>query len=176
MRLQPGTFDCGQYRKAIPTWVKIACAFKAHAANGFSFNGAHPFDWIKSLRYDHRPALCERPYDTEKGDFLPPQNDPDFIEAIPREAHDKRTFGREPGAQKTATTVGSDAHNRAHSRHLHDSELIHQAKIAAKRGDDKAAVAFLSQVRQRTRLRRKRKITNRGFQKRPPAKMRLRGA
>ena len=59
--------------------------------------------------YDHRPALIMRPVNAEGTDYIPPQNDPDHIEALhPRPCHLRRSVGRAPGAEKTATSKGSD--------------------------------------------------------------------
>lgn len=41
-------------------------------------------------------------------DYDPPQNDPDFIEALHTDCHQQRTTGRKPGAERTITTKGSD--------------------------------------------------------------------
>ena len=84
------------------------------------------------MRFDHRPPLEVRPYDTEVGDFIPPQNDPQHIEAITAEEHDFRTFGRKPGAERTVTTRGSDAGEAARVRNIKDSEQRHEAIMKAK--------------------------------------------
>lgn len=60
------------------------------------------------VEYDHRPAIILRPVNAAGTDYEPPQNDPNFIEALHADCHQERTTGRKPGASKTATTLGSD--------------------------------------------------------------------
>jgi hypothetical protein len=61
------------------------------------------------IEHDHRPALIARPVNDAGDDYDPPQNDPRFIDALhARPCHIKRTIGRQPGAEKTVTTKGSD--------------------------------------------------------------------
>lgn len=170
--LAAGTFRVSDYRKAIPVLVKIICAIRAHDAEDRAIWPPErealreaQAQWVRSLRFDHRPPLEDRPYDTVRGDFIPPQNDPDFIEAINDRAHDERTFGRKADAEKIVTTRGSDVGEAARTRKIRDSETIHQAKLL-RRVDPAAARRLLGTVRQKTRLRPKRKIANRGFDKR----------
>lgn len=69
--------------------------------------------------YDHRPALWERKFDTDKNDTIPAANDPKFIEPLARgrgSEHDVRTHGR--GGEKRLTTLGSDSHRRAKARRI----------------------------------------------------------
>lgn len=141
MILEPGSFKVSDYRKSIPTAVKLQVIInqfhrrlvstlddESLATMPFTLE---PID-ARSLRFDHRPPLEARPYDTEAGDFIPPQNDPQHIEAITAEEHDFRTFGRKPGAEKTVTTRGSDAGEAARIRDIKGSEERHQAIMAAK--------------------------------------------
>jgi hypothetical protein len=60
-------------------------------------------------QFDHRPAIEQRPVNAEGTDYIPPQLDPDYIEALHVPCHLHRTVGRVPGASKTVTTKGSDA-------------------------------------------------------------------
>lgn len=62
---------------------------------------------IEDVRFDHRPALWERRFDTDAWDTIPAENDPAHVEAITKEEHDRRTFGT------AATTAGSDLHRKA---------------------------------------------------------------
>lgn len=71
---------------------------------------------VDNVRFDHRPALWERQFDTIKGDTVPPANDPAFIEALTKAAHDARTFG--PGGEKRITSAGSDLHRKAKGARL----------------------------------------------------------
>lgn len=68
------------------------------------------------IHYDHRPALWERKFDTDAWDTIPPANDPQHIEALAIDAHDKRTHG--PGGEKRITTAGSDSGRRAKGKRL----------------------------------------------------------
>jgi hypothetical protein len=74
----------------------------------------------KSTRFDHRPPLEARPLNAIESDFEPPQDDPRYIDAVHSSCHDQRTFGRKPGAAKTVTTVGSDAHVAAKVRRANE--------------------------------------------------------
>ncbi|WP_316159705.1 hypothetical protein [Bradyrhizobium sp. SZCCHNRI3042] len=146
MILEPGTFRVSDYRKAIPTLVKLQCLLVAIAKGTIPHQKRHTFEPAvdaEHLRFDHRPPLEARPYDTEAGDFVPPQNDPAHLEAITDEDHDFRTFGRKPGAEATVTTRGSDAGEAARIRNIKDSTARHEAIMAAKAGlanNDMAAV------------------------------------
>ncbi len=59
---------------------------------------------IANVRFDHRPPLALRKFDTEKWDTIPAENDLAYIEAITVEEHRVRTIGTK------ATTAGSDIH------------------------------------------------------------------
>lgn len=120
----------------------------------------------KRYELDHRPALTDRPYDTEAGDFIPPQNDPAFIELIEDKAHDQRTFGRKADAAKTVTTRGSDVGERARTKDIRTSEAIHAAAMASKAGDYRAAAQILASAPKQSRLKPKRKIPGRPLQSR----------
>lgn len=117
-------------RPSIPQGVREAVLMRmAAAANAFPA-GARPDlakDRIAALinllgfaqgavEYDHRPPLSERKFNTETWDTVPSANDPNCIEAITRAEHDRRTNGR--GGERRVTTLGSDAHARAKTRHL----------------------------------------------------------
>jgi hypothetical protein len=85
---------------------------------------------VANTHFDHRPALWERKFDTATRDTVPPANDPAFIEAITRAAHDQRTHG--PGGEKRITTRGSDSGNRAKDRAVIANQTAHTAVMAAK--------------------------------------------
>ncbi len=70
------------------------------------------------IEYDHRPAIVMRAVNVEGTDYHPPQNDPEHIDALHKGCHLRRTVGRLPGAEKTATTKGSDAWLAAKFRKL----------------------------------------------------------
>lgn len=96
----------GWKRPAMPDRVKIQAVI-----NAFLTAFKVPFCDALDVHFDHRPGLWERKFDTETGDTIPPANDPDYIEAITKEDHDKRTNG--PGGEKRITSAGSDTHRRA---------------------------------------------------------------
>jgi hypothetical protein len=136
MILQPGTFRVSDYRKAIPTATKLEVLLRTIRKH-FNETGTLPAVALTagaSIHFDHRPPLEARPYDTELGDFMPPQNDPAHLEAITDEEHHLRTFGRKPGAEVTVTTRGSDIGEAARIRNIKDSTARHQAIMAAKAG------------------------------------------
>jgi hypothetical protein len=150
----PGTFRVRDYRKPIPNRVKLAVL-------------ARDYD------VDHDPALTNRPYDTEAEDFIPPQNDPDYLFLKRHAEHDEKTFGRKAGAERTVTTRGSDIGERARSRDIQTTEAIHRAAAASKRGDFKAAAEILATAPKQSRLKPKKSWPSRpfpkgrGFEKRP---------
>ena len=90
-------------RKAIPNLVRIAvgnrqdgrCAECGELIFGYT-------------EYDHRPSLVMRPVKADGTDYDPPQLDPNFIDALHADCHQKRTTGRAIGASRTVTTKGSD--------------------------------------------------------------------
>lgn len=66
------------------------------------------------IQFDHRPAIIRRPVNAAGTDYIPPQLDPAFIDAVhDLPCHLRRSTGRSPGAEKTVTTKGSDAHYKA---------------------------------------------------------------
>jgi len=85
---------------------------------------------VENTHFDHRPALEQRKFDTAAWDTIPPANDPEYIEAITVKQHDVRTNG--PGGSRRITTAGSDAHIRARTRRIIESQAEHQTAMAAK--------------------------------------------
>lgn len=143
MILEPGSFRVSDYRRPITAAAERAVR--------------------KRYELDHRPALTDRPYDTEAGDFIPPQNDPEHIDLIEARDHDERTFGRKADAAKTTTTRGSDVGERARTRDIRTSEAIHRAALASRDGDYRGAAQILANAPKQSRLKPKRKIESRGF-------------
>jgi hypothetical protein len=141
--LKAGTFKVSDFRKPIPNKVKLEVV-------------AREFD------FDHDPALVNRDYDTEAGDFIPPQNDPKKITARRKAEHAKKTYGREPGAEKTVTTRGSDVGEAARTKDIRATDALHQAALASKAGDYTKAAVLLAAGRERKK-RSKRKIPSRPF-------------
>lgn len=92
-------------RKAIPVSVKCEVLRRQRANCVECKQPLWPSD---PTEYDHRPSLILRPVNAAGTDYEPPQNDPDYIEAIHASCHQKRTTGRKPGAERTITVKGSD--------------------------------------------------------------------
>jgi hypothetical protein len=61
-----------------------------------------------TTQFDHRPSIIMRHVNVDQTDYHPPQNDPEFIEALHARCHMERTVGRRRDAAKTVTTIGSD--------------------------------------------------------------------
>lgn len=158
--LLAGSFRVSDYRKQIPDWVKVAVAIRLVSDNGLI---VIPEVFARNLEYDHDPALQFRDYDTEKGDFIPPQNDPAHIFAKPKAEHLHKTTGRKPDAERTVTTAGSDLGEAARTRSIRDTLAIHEAKMASKAGDFTAAAQILGAVKRKSRLKPKSRIPSRGF-------------
>lgn len=163
MILPAGTFNVDEKRKTIPLATKLAVVIrqKACAPDGVPFSA----DDVGKINFDHRPALEQRPYDTEAGDFIPPQNDPAFIEAIRKGTHGHRTFGRKEGAEKTVTTRGSDIGEAARARRIQRSQRIHNFNMARKQlGEAEAREMYPDAADLLDRRQRiKRPIKSRGF-------------
>lgn len=70
-----------------------------------------PLGDYANVRFDHRPALWERQFDTETNDTIPPANDPAHIDALSIKSHDIRTHG--PGGERRIHTAGSDSGRRS---------------------------------------------------------------
>lgn len=102
-------------RKNIPAKVKAAVlARQNHHCAGCRVI----FTTDDRIEYDHRPAIVLRQVNVNGDDYYPPQNDPAYIDALHKACHLRRTVGRIPGAEKTATTKGSDAWLAAKFRKL----------------------------------------------------------
>lgn len=133
--LPAGTFKVSDYRKPIPERAKrgaIAWTMRSLAMGGGDVEGKLSALAIAvergEVQFDHRPPLQDRPYDTEAGDFQPPQNDPKRIEAITGEEHKARTVGA-PGR-----TERGDADRRARVRSLANKTEDERERAAAKAG------------------------------------------
>jgi len=163
MILEPGEFKVSTYRKAIPDYVKVCAAVR------WALERKGPMDInlkedLRTLQYDHRPPLSSRQYDTEAGDFIPPQNDPDHIVAVPKDEHLERTSGRKAGAEKTVTTRGSDVGEAARVRKIKNNDALHRAAMASKAGDFRASAEILANARPK---KPKKKIPSKPFPKKP---------
>ena len=100
-------------RKAIPPAVKLE-VFVRQGGRCAECHGTIE----DGVEYDHRPAIIMRPVSAAGTDYDPPQNDPNFIEALHKACHLRRTVGRVVGAEKTVTIKGSDAWLAAKFRRL----------------------------------------------------------
>ena len=118
-------------RKAIPMKVKAAVMARQnrHCAECRTI-----FTTDDKVQYDHRPAIIMRPINVDGTDYHPPQNDPDFIDALHKNCHLKRTVGRIPGAEKTITVKGSDAWLAAKFRKLEGKNKPRKRQTIAPRG------------------------------------------
>lgn len=89
-------------RKKIPLWVKVIVLIKRLK------------ELLKTdvIHFDHRPPLADREVNAAGTDYIPPQLDPDYIDARSGEEHRVLTYGN------GATTAGSDAHRRKKMRSL----------------------------------------------------------
>ena len=133
--LEPGTFKTSDYRKPIPDWVKNAATMRYLRENGgIPRDDDQAQKLARELQFDHRPPLNARQFDTETGDFIPPQNCPDLIFAVLKPDHDERTFGRKAGAARTVTTRSSDVGEAKRIKKIQRSHALHKAKMAAKAG------------------------------------------
>lgn len=95
-------------RKAIPDRVKLIATLRAFGLE------------IDQVQYDHTPPLALREWDPEKGDTIPPANDPMHIQMLRLSDHREKTFGR--GGEKRISTAGSDIHAIAKVRRLSRKE------------------------------------------------------
>jgi hypothetical protein len=111
---------------------------------------------LKNTRFDHRPAIWERQFDTEKNDTIPPANDANFIEALTVRGHDIRTFG--PGGEKRITTLNSDAGRRSKAKRIANRESEHAEAILMK--------AERREDRKTSKWPKGRKIQSKGFERR----------
>lgn len=92
----------GDKRKAIPLKVKLQVLIRQARCSSCG----ERLGSISDVEFDHRPALVARQFNETAGDFIPPQNDPEFLEAVHKDCHAQRTFG--PGGESRITTRGSD--------------------------------------------------------------------
>ncbi len=93
-------------RKSIPDRVKLQVVLQQ---DGRCPACGERLGALDTLNFDHRPAIINRPVNEDGTDYVPPQLDPEHIEAIhTKPCHDIRTNG--PGGEKRITTAGSDKH------------------------------------------------------------------
>lgn len=140
--LAPGTFRVSDFRKQIPAAVEretlvrsIYQEMRRVQQEPDAFDKSRHFVlvlWASvssgNVRFDHRPPLQDRPYDTEACDFIPPQHSVDHIEAINTAEHDARTFGTH------GRTDRGDADRRKRVRSLANKTEDERERAAAKAG------------------------------------------
>lgn len=102
-------------RKDIPAKAKAAVLERQ---NHHCAGCKNIFTADDKIEFDHRPALVLRVINEFGNDYVPPMNDPAWIDALHNHCHLRRTVGRLPGAERTITTKGSDAHLAAKFRKL----------------------------------------------------------
>lgn len=119
-------------RKDIPLKVKLQVLVRQARCSVCG----EKLEALDSTEFDHRPPLVMRPYDEERGEFDPPQNDPDHIYAVHVDCHLHLTTGRKPGAQKTVTTRGSDVGEAARSRRIASANAEFWRRVMAKGDED----------------------------------------
>jgi 5-methylcytosine-specific restriction endonuclease McrA len=124
-------------RKAIPATIKIEVFLRQ---KGLCMECCNSIE--ESAEYDHRPALILRPVNPAGTDYMPRQLDPDYIEALHGECHQKRTTGRKPGAERTITTKGSDIHLAKKFRQLERGPKPKRGPKIQSRGFSKEKRAF----------------------------------
>jgi len=156
--LEPGAFNVNEYRKAIPTWVKLQTLLRAALFDRVYWSNVDARD----IQFDHDPSLVSRPYDTEIEDFVPAQNDPNFIIPMLKADHLHKTTGRNPGAERTITVRGSDIGEAVHVKKVRSTQQLHELKIATKNGDPEALAKLLNVEKKK---RPKGKIPSRPFPK-----------
>lgn len=101
-------------RKAIPIGVKREVVARQ---NGLCRCGCkrevHAKNHKATTRFDHHPALFLRLVNDAGDDYIPPQNDPDYIVARCLESDARKTGKRKLSG---GTTAGSDANANAKQR------------------------------------------------------------
>lgn len=113
-------------RKAIPQKVKLEVLVKqARCTVCGERLGA-----LTDTEFDHRPPLVARPYVIELDDFDPPQNDPEFLEAVHADCHLYRTTGRR--GNKRITSRGSDIGDAARTPKLAAAHEEFKRRILAR--------------------------------------------
>ena len=87
-------------------WYKLSC-------KGTSVS--HKIRWLVLALFmngkpelDHAPALCLRKFNKKTGLYTPDANDPNHLIYRAKDEHLQKTVGRKPGAERTATSKGSD--------------------------------------------------------------------
>jgi hypothetical protein len=110
-------------RKAIPDRIKLEAVL---AQDGLCAHCKERLGKLTEIQFDHRPALINRDVNEVGTDYVPPQLDPEFIQAVHAvPCHRERTVGR--GGEKRTTVAGSDIHIRDKTRRLIEKRLAREA-------------------------------------------------
>ncbi len=153
MILEPGSFRVADYRKSMSWRVKCEALMWYYRdlidyarANGYQKSLPPNISTLPlaEVEFDHRPPLYVRPYDTEAGDFIPRQNDPQYIVPCAKRDHLEKTTGRKADAERTVSTAGSDMGNRRKTSDIRAAEAFHKVALAVKAGDHQRAAIILS--------------------------------
>jgi hypothetical protein len=83
----------------------------------------------KDTQFDHNPALALRPWSDKEEDTIPPANDPEYIMALRKECHARKTYGAGRAMRR-----GSDIHEFHRGRRLREAHQEHQLKMLKKTG------------------------------------------
>lgn len=101
-----------EHRKAIPLKVKLQVLInQARCAVC-----AERLGELENVEFDHRPPLVAREFDPVAGDYIPPQNDPNYMQAAHSDCHLYLTTGRK--GDKKITSRGSDIGEAARVKRL----------------------------------------------------------
>ena len=93
----------------------------------------------RATQFDHDPALGLRPLNEDGTDTVPPQLDPKHIVPRSTPAHRTKTTGTPPG-QKVVHVANGDVHKIAKAKRQADRWAEHEARVAALKAGDVAAV------------------------------------
>lgn len=147
-------------RKAIPDKVKLEVVLRQE---GRCPACGERLGLLSGLNFDHRPAIINRPVNEDGTDYVPPQLDPEHIEAIHiKPCHDVRTNG--PGGEKRITTAGSDKHIARKNDRLQEAQAEFRERLLAK-GEPRDPP---ERSEKRSLFPPGRKLQSRGFEKRQP--------
>ena len=99
-------FENEDERAALREWYVLSCAGSSltHHINfllELLFHG-------KPAELDHDPALVLRRRNKHTGRYVPAHDDPRYLIYRGRDDHLHKTTGRQPGAERTITSKGSD--------------------------------------------------------------------
>jgi 5-methylcytosine-specific restriction endonuclease McrA len=110
-------------RKAIPDRIKLEVVLRQDGRCPHCGERLGP---LTGLNFDHRPAIINRDVNEDGTDYVPPQLDPEFIQAVHEvPCHRERTIGR--GGEKRTTVAGSDIHIRDKTKRLVEKRLAREA-------------------------------------------------